>query len=87
MAWTRAHPGGEFPKSSQAAWDSRSVSQYRLPNRNNRVSSGRFCTGICWAAAVTSSGLPVSLTIASVESRIWPGGATIRVHQLPKPSR
>ena len=44
-----AHPGGDWLKRSQAAWDSRSVSQYRLPSRKTRVSSGRSSTACCCA--------------------------------------
>jgi len=34
-----------------------------------------------------SSGSPLSLISASVEIRMSPCGATMRLHQLPKPSR
>src|SRR4029434_6172217 len=81
------HPVGELPNSCQAVSDRRSVSQYRLPNRNSRVSSGSSSTGVCLATETTTSGCPVSFTSASVDNLTRPLGATIRLHQLPKLSR
>jgi hypothetical protein len=42
----------------------------------------------CWAAAgKTGSGRPLSLTMPSANKRMWPAGATMRLHQLPNMSR
>ncbi len=67
---------GDFSKSDQATSESRSVSQYRLPRRNCRHSSGRSCTACCRSDSTGGSGRPESFTIALADSRIRPGGAT-----------
>lgn len=80
-------PGGVAPKRSQARSSSRSLSQKRLGNRKTSAFSGSCSTGISCASGVIGSSAPESFTMASEEIDIRPGGATKRVHQLPKPSR
>src|ERR1700730_14721631 len=87
MAWTRPQPIGVFPNRLQATSDNFSVSQYRLPNRKTSDSSGNSWIECCCAKGATMSGSPESLTKAALAIRNRPGGATRRVHQLPKPSR
>jgi hypothetical protein len=59
----------------------------RLARRNTSASSVRSWTEICAASETIESGRPVSFRTVSVEMRISPGGARIRQHQFPKPSR
>ena len=70
-----------------AGWQREHMSQNRLARRYTRASPGRSCTGIGAASDTVRSGSPVSLATVSLEMRIAPAGARMRLHQLPKPSR
>src|SRR6202011_2563966 len=87
IACTLDQPGIIPSKRFQAVADKRSVSQYRLGSKNTSVSSGRDSTLCSNAYGKESSGTPLSRISASAVTVNLPGGATARVHQLPKPSR
>src|SRR3954471_4729439 len=87
IACTRGQPSGVLEKRFHAKSLNRSVSQYRLPNRNTRVSSGRCSTLCCQELGSACSSNPESRTVASAVNVRVPCGATSREHQFPKPSR
>ncbi len=59
----------------------------RLGSKNSSVSDGRSRTSCCQAIRSPISKVPGSRITASVPKVKRPGGATNRLHQLPKLSR
>jgi len=64
-----------FSEQRPRVSDSRSVSQYRLPNKKSRVSSGKSFISRCWAKGASTFGSPESLMTALALNRIRPVGA------------
>ena len=91
MAWTRAPEPGVAcqtdPRRSRTAGRSRSTG---CRARNSSVSSGKTLNRVLRRVTRDrGSGVPPSLIDArrSLKRGSRPGGATMRLHQLPKPSR
>ena len=77
-----AKPAESGPRRSESFC----VSQYRLPNKYGKASSGRWLTGHCSASGLVSSGSPLSEIMNSFRISSSPGGATSRVLRLPNAS-